>query len=352
MSSIKGNVVQYSLFGESHGPAIGMTINNLPSGLTIDEDSIRTALSKRSTGGQYASQRRETDSVEWISGVYLGQTTGAPLTFIIRNSDHKSKDYDQLAHIMRPSHADYPAYIKYGGKNDIRGGGMFSGRLTACYVVAGTLVRQLLEAEGLRIKASLVRLGKLTLPFDAADSGTGTWYECLRPEWKKLVTQLLSEVQGKGDSVGGEVAVNVTGMPAGIGEPHFNSVESELAGWLYGIPGMKAVQFGLGIDFAKAHGSQVNDKAYYEDGLVKHKTNFNGGIFGGITNGMDLELKCTFKPTPSIYIRQETIDIREKVNIEHELTGRHDPAFVIRTPIVVESVIAMALYDLMRMAQR
>lgn len=347
MSSVKGRYIQFSMFGESHGPAFGMTLHNFPAGVTIDDHGIAMALDKRRTGGLYASQRVEGDRVEWLTGVLASKTTGAPLTFIIRNENQHSKDYDQHARVVRPSHADYPAYVKYKSFNDPRGGGIFSGRLTAAYVVAGTLCRQLLTEKGIMIEAQITQLGRLSIPFGAAMAMDAPWLLALKPEWRELVNTVLHEVQSEGDSIGGTVSVRVSGMPVGIGDPHFHSVESELASWLWSIPGLKALSFGLGHEFAKSKGSAVNDSAYMDKGIVAHRSNHNGGVFGGISNGMPLELSVTFKPTPSIYKTQNTIDVNTMTDTTLEITGRHDPAFVIRTPIVVESVIAMALLDLM-----
>lgn len=348
MSSVKGRYIQFSMFGESHGPAFGMTIHSFPAGVTIDDQGIALALDKRRTGGLYASQRIEGDRVEWLSGTLNGKTTGAPLTFIIRNENQHSRDYDQLARVVRPSHADYPAFVKYQGFNDPRGGGIFSGRLTAAYVVAGTLCKQLLMASEITIEAQITQLGRLSLPFGAAMDSQAPWLQALKPEWRELVNTILQEVQSEGDSVGGTVSVKVNGLPAGVGDPHFHSVESELASWLWSIPGLKAISFGLGHEFAKSKGSIVNDSAYMDKGTVKHKSNHNGGVFGGISNGMPLELAVTFKPTPSIYMKQNTVDVHTMTDTNLEITGRHDPAFVIRTPVVVESVIAMALLDLIQ----
>lgn len=351
MSNVLGNSVVYSLFGESHGPLVGMTIHNLPAGVTIDQQVIRANLIARQTGGMLTSQRREADEVEWVSGVVDNITTGAPLSFIIKNNDYKLQDYRQIRHLARPSHADYTAHIKYDGYNDKSGGGMFSGRLTSCYVVAGSIARQLLAPQ-ISLKAHLVQLGKLSLPKDISNTVGKSWLDGLSSPWRGMVVEYLTDIQGEGDSVGGQVNLIINGVPAGIGEPLFYSVESVFSSWLFAIPGLKAVQFGDGVALAGLKGSVANDIPYYEDGRVKHRSNRNGGVLGGISNGMPLDITVTFKPTSSIYKAQPTIDLSTQQNSTIEVTGRHDPAFVIRTPIVVESVAAMALYDLVRMAQR
>ncbi|PID79922.1 MAG: chorismate synthase, partial [Clostridiales bacterium] len=257
MSSTIGNVIKYSLFGESHGPAIGMTISGLPAGLEIDETAIDSALDKRRTGGRLTSARCEADRVEWLSGLYNNITTGAPLTFIIKNGDQRPSDYDALRDIVRPSHADYSAYVKYGGHNDKRGGGMFSGRLTACYVVAGTIVRQLLKTLNIEIRADIVQLGELKIPQDAIIDRTVAWLEGLSDDYKRQVSNLLELAVSIEDSLGGRLRAVVEGLPAGVGEPHFNNVESVLAQYLYAVPGLKSLGFGDAEQFAFKRGSEV-----------------------------------------------------------------------------------------------
>ncbi len=351
MSSTVGKFVRYTLFGESHGAAIGMTIDGLPAGIKLDLDAIDFALKKRKTGQLLTSRRQEADLVKWLSGVQGDYTTGAALTFIIKNSGHRSQDYQKFSAIMRPSHADYTAHIKYNGYNDKRGGGMFSGRLTACYVVAGSIAKQLLKELGVVINADIVQLGELQLPLDAMLDRNSNWLAGLAPKWQQAVTDYLKEIAEQGDSLGGKVHIAVSGLPAGLGEPPFYSVEAALSQYLFAVPGLKAISFGTGGDFAAKKGSEVADQMQYVDDKVTFLSNHNGGVLGGITNGQPLEVDCVFKATPSIYKVQQTIDIVKKENTILQLIGRHDPAFVIRTPIVVESVVAMALYDLWRAAR-
>ncbi len=351
MSSTIGNTIRYTLFGASHGPAIGMTIDGLPAGLEIDQDLIGCQLTKRKTGVLLTSQRRESDTVEWLSGLLDGRTTGAAVTFIIKNNGQNSQDYKQRATIMRPSHADYTANVKYKGYNDARGGGIFSGRMTACFVVAGTIVRQLLTEKGISIYADIINLGELQLPYNAQIKRDGSWLDNLTSEWRQSVIEYLDTVSSAGDSLGGTVRVMVSGMPVGIGEPPFESIEAILAQYLWAIPGLKAIGFGDGVAFAAKKGSQVADQMQYIDGVLRHLSNHNGGVLGGISNGEMIQIDCTFKATPSLFCEQETVDLDSQSNVKLKLTGQHDPAFVIRTPIIVESVIAMALYDLWRAAQ-
>ncbi len=351
MSSTIGKSIKYTLFGESHGKAIGMTIDRLPAGIQLDFNAIDLALKKRKTGQRLTSQRQESDQIEWLSGVKDNVTTGAALTFIIKNNGQRSEDYQKNGTIMRPSHADYTAHIKYQGYNDKRGGGMFSGRLTACYVVAGSIVRQLLSEQGITINANITKLGKLQLPPDAVHDRNKSWLAGLAPKWQQTVTDYLTEVAEQGDSLGGKLHVTTTGLPVGLGEPPFYSVEAALSQFLLAVPGLKAISFGAGENFAVRSGSEVADQMRYVDDQIKFLSNHNGGVLGGISNGQPLEIAVVFKATPSIYKAQQTIDIAERKNVTLQLTGRHDPAFVIRTPIVVESVVAMALYDLWRAAQ-
>lgn len=354
MYSVRGNRVQYSMFGESHGPFIGMTIHGFPEGIAIDFKAIDAALSRRRTGGLYTSKRQERDTVHWLSGLKEGVTTGAPLTFSLENTGHLSKDYQDHENIARPSHADYPAQIRYGGHQDKRGGGMFSGRLTAVYVVAGTLCRQILLGEGIKFQATLGKLGSNEIPWQAVLWETidfwdkRPWLETLEPAWKQRVEEILGHVQEQGDSMGGRVHLSIEGVPVGIGEPQLFSLESELSAWFFSIPGLKALSFGLGEAFADALGSEVNDAAIAHNGQIQHATNNNGGILGGLSNGMPIKVNLTFKPTPSIYRQQNTVDLVTLAPKVLEIRGRHDPAFVIRTPIVVECVAAMCLLDMMR----
>ncbi len=351
MSSTIGRCIRYTIFGESHGVAIGMTIDGLAAGIHLDFAAIDAALYKRKTGGLLTSQRQEVDQVEWLSGVKDNYTTGSAVTFIIRNGGQRSQDYEENSNIIRPSHADYTAHVKYGGYNDKRGGGIFSGRLTACFVVAGTITRQLLKEQGIAICANIIQLGKLSLPVNAIVDRQDNWLAGLSKEWHDTVVGYLKEIAEQGDSLGGTVCVTASGLSIGLGEPPFYSVEAALAQFLLAIPGLKSIGFGTGAKFATKMGSEVADQMQYVDDKITYLSNHNGGVLGGISNGQPLEINCVFKATPSIFKSQQTIDIVTRQNTTLQLTGRHDPAFIIRTPIVVESVVAMALYDLWRAAQ-
>ncbi len=351
MSSTIGKAVRYTLFGASHGPAIGMTIDGLSAGTAIDDAQIAADLAKRKTAVQLTSQRRESDRVEWLSGLLNGYTTGAALTFIIKNNGQQSADYERRGQIVRPSHADYTAHVKYRGFNDWRGGGIFSGRLTACFVVAGSIARQLLKKGGIAIQSQIVNLGGLALPASAQIKDDASWLDNLAPHWQQRVSAELAAVSAAGDSLGGTLRGVVSGLPVGLGEPPFYSVEAALSQYLFAIPGLKAIGFGDGVNFAAEKGSAVADTMQYVDGGLRHLSNHNGGILGGISNGAALQIDCTFKATPSLFQEQSTVDLATERNVKLKLTGQHDPAYLIRLPIVVESTLAMALYDLWRLAQ-
>ncbi len=342
-----GNSIKYSLFGESHGDFIGMTIHSFPAGIKIDNKALAMALNRRLGISRYSTKRRETAMPEWVSGVLNGVTTGAPLTFILKNKDVKSSDYKELKYIMRPSHADYSAYVKYNGFNDNRGGGIFSGRLTSCLVVAGSLAKQLLNEKQIEIISRVVKLGGFEIPFSAYKDNSVD-LSALAEDYRKKIDMMLDQIISDKDSYGGVVRTKVLHFPAGIGEPYFHSLESHLSSYLFAIGGLKAISFGIGEDFANIKGSEANDEVAYNDGAVVQLSNNNGGILGGISTGADIDFSCVFKPTPSICIEQNTIDVEKEVNVKLEIVGRHDPAFVLRTPVIVENVTAMALLDIIK----
>lgn len=343
MQSSWGRNIIYSLFGESHGPIIGITIHHLPAGISIDFEAIQKDMNRRRPGkDQYATPRREKDEFEVVSGYFNDKTTGAPLTAIIKNTDQRSKDYSEVKSKMRPSHSDYAAHIKYRGNNDYRGGGHFSGRLTAPIVFAGAVAKQLLLRKGIEIKARIASIGPVV---DTSFS----WDDLNQSSFIEIKEQMKSEIEKvklNGDSVGGTVEVVAFNVPAGIGEPFFNSVESTLAHLFYSIPAVKAVTFGIGEDFKVLRGSEANDELYFENDVVKTYSNNNGGVTGGITNGMPVISKLTFKPTPTISKNQRMINIENNENIIDHIDGRHDPCVVQRAVPVVESMMAMGLLEL------
>ena len=302
MKSTFGEHIQISLFGESHGAAIGVNINGLAPGIKLDLDLIRAQLNKRKPRGKISTQRQEADEFEIVSGFFNGYTTGTPLCIFIRNQIQHSKDYEATKYLMRPSHADYTAFEKYGGFQDYRGGGHFSGRITAPLVAAGAICLQILKQKGITIATHIA--------------------SCKEIEETAIVN-----------------------MPAGIGEPFFSSIESVLAHLLFSVPAVKGVEFGLGFGFANLFGSQANDPFVMKD-KVCTTTNHNGGINGGISNGMPIMIKTAVKPTPSIYQPQQTVNIQKRENAQLQIHGRHDPAIIHRARVVVDSMVAIGLVDL------
>ena len=354
MNSTWGKKIRLSLFGESHGPAIGIVIDGLPPGLRLDFGKINKQMARRAPGkSKYATPRAEADRYEIISGLYDGTTTGAPLCCVIANTNTRSKDYENIARAMRPGHSDYPAFVKYKGFNDIRGGGHFSGRLTAPIVFAGSICRQLLEKKNIHIYAHIAQIGDVKdRPFQQLG---GTDYTALEDksfcviddaQGEKMMERIEQARQSQ-DSVGGCVEGLIDSLPAGLGNPVFESVESVLAGLLFSIPAVKGVSFGDGFAAAGQRGSASNDAFYYEQGAVKTKTNHCGGILGGITNGMPVHFHTAFKPTPTISQPQQTVDVRTGQNVELCAQGRHDPCVVVRAVAVVEAVAAIAATELL-----
>lgn len=353
MQSSWGKNVVYSLFGESHGTAIGITIHHLPAGFTLDFEKIQMQLDRRRPGkDKYATPRQEKDIFEIISGYFNDKTTGAPLTAIIKNTDQRSKDYSKVKSKMRPSHSDYAAHIKYMGSNDYRGGGHFSGRMTAPIVFAGAVAKQLLESKNIEIVARISKIGNINdTKMDLEDEIIKTKlsmndFPVSDTEIEIKMKKEIEKAKSNGDSVGGSIEVTALNVPAGIGEPFFNSVESTLAHLFYSIPAVKGVSFGLGSGFIGKNGSEVNDEIYFDGDIVRTYSNNNGGITGGITNGMPIVSELIFKPTPTISIDQRMIDVDEKKNITDHIEGRHDPCIVQRAVPVVESMMAIGLLEL------
>ena len=355
MKNTFGNSVALTLFGESHGEYIGAVLDGLAPGLRIDEDFIRSQLSLRRPAGKISTARREADEFHIVSGAFEGKTTGTPLTILIPNTAQHSKDYSATRSLARPGHADYTAYAKYHGYEDYRGGGHFSGRVTAAPVAAGAILIDALRAKGIYIgthiascagvkdrgfediAADINELNKKA--FAVLDDSTGE-------EMKRAVEAAAAE----GDSVGGVLTTAVIGMPAGVGEPWFDTVESMLSHAMFGIPAVKGVQFGDAFDMVNGRGSDYNDEYYISEKEIKTRTNNNGGVNGGITNGMPIIFSCAVKPTPSIFKAQSTVDFMKNGDAVLELKGRHDPAIIHRARVVVDSVTALVLADLL--AQR
>lgn len=351
MSSTYGEHLKLSIFGQSHGPAIGMVLDGIPAGLPIDLDALGTFLRRRAPGqNAYSTPRKEADTPEFLSGLLNGFTCGAPIAAEIRNTNTRSGDYDNLRECPRPGHADYTAQIKYGGYQDASGGGHFSGRLTAPLCIAGGLCKQWLEADGIRISAHIAAIGGISDDhFDpiSPDLDAVCWdFPVLNAARGQAMRAKIEEAKLRGDSVGGIVECAILGLPAGLGEPMFGGMEGKLAQILYGIPAVKGVEFGAGFEVAQMLGSQNNDPFRMENGRVVTETNHCGGILGGITDGMPLLFRVALKPTPSVSIPQKSVSLLAMEDRGLQVKGRHDPCIVPRAVPVVEAAAAIALMDI------
>lgn len=354
MNNTFGRSAALTIFGESHGVSIGAVLDGLPAGEAIDWDAVRTEMARRAPGrNAMSTARSEADAFEVQSGFFNGYTTGTPLCAVIRNGDHRSKDYDQLRHIMRPGHADYSGKIRYGGYNDFRGGGHFSGRLTAPLVFAGAVASQMLKRRGVAVGAHILQIGSVRdASFNPLGEGEAL-FASLKQETLPVLDKTKQEVmereimaaKGELDSVGGIIECMITGLPAGLGNPFFDSVESALSHMMFSVPAVKGIEFGDGFALASMRGSGANDAFYYDGAVVRTKTNRNGGINGGITNGMPVLFRAAIKPTPSISRLQETIDTDTQENCTLEIKGRHDPCIVQRAVPVVEAAASWAILD-------
>ena len=355
MSGMWGNKLKVSIFGESHGVGIGITIDGLPSGFEINMNEILKEMGRRAPGkSKLSTARRETDSPEILSGYFEGKTTGTPLCAIIRNGDQHSKDYGKLKDLMRPGHADYPGNIRYNGFNDYRGGGHFSGRITAPLVFAGAICKQVLAGKGIFIGSHVKSIGEIEdksfseveLTKELLDNLKAKELPLLLSDKEDLMRETILKAKSDLDSVGGTIECTVLGMNPGVGNAFFDSVESTLAHLMFSVPAVKGIEFGKGFEMTKLRGSECNDEYYYDGDKVKTYTNNNGGITGGITNGMPILFKVGIKPTASIAKKQRTINIAEKKDAELEIHGRHDPCIVQRAVPVIEAVTAIGILDL------
>lgn len=359
MSGVWGNNIKLSIFGESHGKAIGITIDGLKPGIEIDIEYVKNQMKRRAPGlNRLSTPRKEADSFEILSGFFNGRTTGTPLCAVIYNQNTISKDYEITKNLMRPGHADYTGYMKYEGFNDYRGGGHFSGRLTAPIVFAGAICRQILKNNNIIIGSHIKSIGKVQdFPFDLKDIEmekliklSENKFPVLDNENEKNMIDSILKAKEEGDSVGGIIETAVINLPPGIGDPFFNSIESTLSQILFSIPAVKGVEFGAGFNITKMKGSEANDEYFIDnDKSIKAYSNNNGGVLGGITNGMPLVFRVAIKPTPSISRIQNTVDIVKKENSTLEIKGRHDPCIVPRAVPVVEAAAAIAILDLMRL---
>lgn len=354
MSGVWGNKIKFSIFGESHGAAIGGILGGIKEGTKINFDKIDFEMKRRNHRAFYSTARDEKDEYEILSGIKDSVAEGSPIAFIIRNKDQHSGDYLNLNEIPRPGHADYSASVKYAGFNDYRGGGHFSGRITAPLTFAGAVAKQILEQKGIRIVSHIYSIGNVTgrslleNPLDDAqiDKLHSMPFAVLDDELGVKMESVIMKCREELNSVGGIVECAVYGVKPGIGEPFFNSVESELSQLLFSIPAVKGVEFGRGFDITRMYGFDANDNYEYNDEKVVTTTNNNGGILGGITNGMPIVFKTAVKPTPSIFQTQSTVNLTEKRNDTITLKGRHDVCIVPRAAAVVEAAAALAVLDL------
>lgn len=356
MSSEWGRYLQISIFGESHGPGIGVTLNGLPAGIPIDEGELSAFLGRRAPGRDKTSTpRRESDLPEILSGLLNGHTTGAPMAALIRNENTRSSDYSELERTARPGHADYTGFVRYGGFNDVRGGGHFSGRLTAPLCFAGGIAKQVLGSRGIAVGAHIEQIGGIRdIRYDAVSLDAQTLlapgmkpFPVLDDSAGERMRQAVEEARMEQDSVGGAVECAAIGLPPGIGSPMFDGLENRIASILFGIPAVKGVEFGEGFGVCGLRGSQDNDPFCMQSGEVCTTQNRAGGILGGISTGMPVVVRAAFKPTPSISRIQQTVDFISGTEKELAVRGRHDPCIVPRAVPVVEAAVAVALLDCM-----
>ena len=350
-----GEHFKLTIFGESHGPAIGVVIDGLPAGARIDEEYIAKQMARRAPGNDpTATARKEADAVRILSGVMNGRATGAPLCAVIENTNTRSGDYGNIAANMRPGHADYAGYVKYCGMNDPRGGGHFSGRLTAPLVFAGSVARLLLREKGVTVGAHIesiaderdARFDLVNVDVWTLDKLTESRFPLLQPDREAAMREAVAAARAQKDSVGGVIECAAVGVRAGIGSPFFGSVESVVSQLAFSVPAVKAIEFGDGMALAGMRASAANDAMRMDGDNVVCESNHNGGITGGITNGMPVIFRAAIKPTPSIAQPQRTIDIDKRENAVLEIAGRHDPCIVPRAVVVMESILAIALCEL------
>ena len=361
MSGIFGLNIKMSIYGESHGKAIGVVLDGLPPGLALDEEAISREMARRAPGqSALTTARKEKDAVEIQSGFFNGYTTGTPLCARIANSDQHSKDYSILKDKMRPGHGDYAGYVRYQGYNDYRGGGHFSARLTAPLVFAGAVAKQALAQYGITVGAHILRIHDITEPgFNPLGESEATLkaidskaFPVINDAIGAQMQNCILTAKGVLNSVGGVIELMAINLPAGLGAPYFDSVESRLSQILFSVPAVKGIEFGEGFGFAQLTGAEANDQMHYEDGKVRCFTNHNGGITGGLTNGMPLLFRVAMKPTPSISREQKTVSLAEQSDTTLTIVGRHDPCIVQRAVPVIEAVTAWTLWDLLIEAKK
>lgn len=356
MQGIWGDHLQLAIFGESHGPAIGITISGFPAGFPVDLDHMTTEMGRRQPGrDDLSTPRKEADAVDLVSGVFQGKTTGAPITLMIPNTNTRSKDYARFHEIMRPGQTDYSGICRYDGCNDYRGSGHFSGRLTAPLVAAGSLCQQWLRQKGVHISGHIYQIGQVKdRPWSEEEALTPQKIEELKTkrlplyqeENEEAMRQEILAAKADQDSIGGQVELVVLGLPAGYGDPFFDSLESRLAHLIFSVPGIKGLEFGSGFALAGMRGSKANDGFRYEEnGQLSTTSHHNGGIIGGVSLGQPIVFRVVVKPTASIGLRQQTVNLKTKENVELVIEGRHDPCIVPRVVPVLEAVTSIALME-------
>ncbi len=359
MKNTFGQSVSVTLFGESHGLYVGAVVDGLAPGIPVDGARISAQLALRRPEGGLSTARREPDGFQIVSGVFQGRTCGTPLCILIPNVRQDSRDYEETKNLARPGHADYAAQMKYHGWQDYRGGGHFSGRITAALAAAGAVALTALERKGVAVRSHVLACGGAEdRPFSESEAAiraeiaslAGEAFPVLESAAKEKMEAAIRSAKEDGDSVGGILETAVCGLPAGVGEPWFDTVEGVLSHALWSVPAVKGVSFGAGFGFADLRGSEANDPFRMDGDRVVTATNRNGGVNGGVTNGMPLIIRTVVKPTPSIFREQETVDFARNENAALKLEGRHDPCIVNRAAVVADSVIALALCDLL--AQR
>ena len=347
-----GENIKMTIFGQSHAPAIGVTIDGLPSGFKVDMDALNRFLQRRAPGhSAYSTTRKEADAPEFIAGLVGGVTCGAPVTAIIRNANTRSQDYESLRDTPRPGHADYTARVKYGESRDYAGGGQFSGRLTAPLCIAGGLCLQLLAEEGIAVISRILSIGGVHDEGALLASTAEKDFPTVSDARGEAMKARIAAAKAAGDSVGGVIECAVLGLPAGLGDPMFGGMENRIASIVFGIPAVKGVEFGAGFAAADMPGSENNDAFCVRNGRVETLTNNAGGILGGVTNGMPLTFRAAFKPTPSIAMEQQSVDMETLTEKRIVIAGRHDPCIVPRAVPCVEAAAAVAVCDAL-LAQR
>jgi chorismate synthase len=355
MENSFGKLFTITSFGESHGRCVGVVIDGCPAGLPLTEQDIQKEADRRRPGsGTASTTRAEEDKVEILSGTFNGRTTGAPICLLVWNRDVDSSEYEKTMFLPRPGHADYTAFIKYGGFNDFRGGGTFSGRITATFVMAGAVAKQLLKQIGVEVLAHTVEIGGVKAAIKGLDeirAGVETDpLRCADPKAAREMARVIEKARQEGDSVGGVIEGMALNVPVGLGEPIFDTLEGDLSKALFAIPAIKGVEFGSGFSAARKRGSENNDPFTTKNGEIVTTTNNAGGILGGISNGMPIVLRVAVKPPSSIAIRQETVDMKKMQTASLEVKGRHDACIVPRAVPVVESMMAVTLCDFAKRA--